>query len=201
MMLADGLTAVILCDGKNKRIALEKALINVNGTTIIKRTYDICCDIFSHTIIITSKDEIKAMFPESVIYNDIICNSGSVGGIYSGLVYAQTDYCFVFACDMPFINKKMIIKQLEIFKENAGADVLIPYERVECKEKIEPLHCIYSKNCISPIKKRIDANNFQIKAFFDDVNVVYCEYPEELKRSFFNINTKEDLMIFQHESY
>ena len=64
----------------------------------------------------------------------------------------------------------------------------------------EPLHSIYSKNCISPIETLINNNRRVIIELFDFVKVRYVE-AEEIDRfdpehlSFFNINTMEDLEL------
>ena len=62
----------------------------------------------------------------------------------------------------------------------------------------EPLHAVYSKNCISPIETLIKKGRRVIIELFDYVKVRYVE-AEEIDRfdprhlSFFNINTLKDL--------
>ena len=69
-------------------------------------------------------------------------------------------------------------------------------------DSLEPLHAVYSKNCIAPIQKLLERGNHRIIDFFPQVKVKYVE--EELNRfdpehlSFFNINTQNDLDKAQH---
>jgi molybdopterin-guanine dinucleotide biosynthesis protein A len=62
----------------------------------------------------------------------------------------------------------------------------------------EPLHAIYSKNCIGPINSILEQGKKVIVELFKYVKVRYVE-AEEIGRfdpqhlSFFNINTREDM--------
>ena len=62
----------------------------------------------------------------------------------------------------------------------------------------EPLHAVYSKNCIAPIDTIFKRGRKVIIDLFDHVRVKFIE-AEEVERfdpqhlSFFNVNTKEDL--------
>jgi molybdopterin-guanine dinucleotide biosynthesis protein A len=64
----------------------------------------------------------------------------------------------------------------------------------------EPLHAIYSKNCITPIESILNEGKKVIVELFKYVKVKYVEADEVDKfdpqhLSFFNINTKEELEL------
>ena len=70
---------------------------------------------------------------------------------------------------------------------------------IPCGGRLEPLHAMYSKNCLSPIYRQIQRGDLKIDGFLGHVKVRYVEEsetreidPERL--SFFNINTTDDLM-------
>jgi molybdopterin-guanine dinucleotide biosynthesis protein A len=92
---------------------------------------------------------------------------------------------------MPFLNVNLLRYMIDI---SPGFDVIIP--RVD--DQMEPLHAVYSKNCIGPMESLIKQDNLKATAFFDSVKVRYVG-KEELDRfdperlSFFNINTGADL--------
>jgi molybdopterin-guanine dinucleotide biosynthesis protein A len=64
----------------------------------------------------------------------------------------------------------------------------------------EPLHAVYSKNCIAPIEFILKQGRKVIIELFNFVKVRYVE-ADEVERfdpqhlSFFNINTEEDLEL------
>jgi molybdopterin-guanine dinucleotide biosynthesis protein A len=75
-----------------------------------------------------------------------------------------------------------------------GYDFILP--RID--NMYEPLHAIYSRNCISPIKSILEQGKKVIIELFDYVKVRFIE-AKEINRfdpkhmSFFNINTREDM--------
>ena len=42
------------------------------------------------------------------IIQDAIPGKGALGGLYTGLKYAQTNQSFCFGADMPFLNSRLI---------------------------------------------------------------------------------------------
>ncbi|RLA88687.1 MAG: molybdenum cofactor guanylyltransferase [Deltaproteobacteria bacterium] len=185
-------TGVILAGGKSKRIGINKAFIEIAGKPLISIIIDLFSKIFKEVIISSNQPELYTNFNLPVV-PDLIPNSGSIGGIYTGLTRSSFDYTFFSACDMPFLNEKLI--RFMLSKRN-GFDVIIP----KTEKGFEPTHAIYSKNCIKPIKKRLDQNILKIIDFLSEVKVKTISIKEIKKfdptlSSFFNINTIKDLKI------
>jgi molybdopterin-guanine dinucleotide biosynthesis protein A len=92
---------------------------------------------------------------------------------------------------MPFLNLDLLRYMVNIAP---GFDVVIP----RIGDQMEPLHAVYSKNCMGPMENLIKQGNLKITGFLDSVKVRYVG-EEELDRfdperlSFFNINTEADL--------
>ena len=121
---------------------------------------------------------------------DLYAEGGSLGGIYSGLFAALGDYGLAVATDMPFLSVRLLRWMVE---QPRDYDVLVPV-----REEPEPLHAIYSKACLEPMRRKLEAGRLKITGFFEDVRVQYVEAvtlaeldPDGL--SFFNVNTPEDL--------
>jgi len=89
-------------------------------------------------------------------------------------------------CDMPFLNLGLLRYMVGMAP---GHDVIIP----RLGEKLEPLHALYSKNCLKPIERLIERGDFKIIHFFPEAWVRYVERFDPEHLSFFNINTPEDL--------
>jgi molybdopterin-guanine dinucleotide biosynthesis protein A len=122
---------------------------------------------------------------------DLYPETGSLIGIYTGLVHSSNFLNLVVACDMPFLNLELLRYMIKVAP---GFDVVVP----GIGDKMEPLHAVYSKNCIKPMEDLIKQGNLKVTGFFDSVKVRYVG-EEELNRfdpehlSFFNINTEADL--------
>jgi molybdopterin-guanine dinucleotide biosynthesis protein A len=122
---------------------------------------------------------------------DLIPNSGSLGGIYTGLSAAAHPKGFFVACDMPFLNPDLITM---LVREAEGWDVVVP--RVE--GELQPLHAVYAKSCLPFIKEAIDLGMLKIARFFPKVKVKTIDEPalravDPHLLGFMNVNTPLEL--------
>lgn len=184
-------SAIILAGGKNIRIARNKAFIQLpSGETILQNTLNVLQKIFPEIIIVTNQKETYLKFDVQVV-EDLIKESGPLGGIFTGLCYSTSKHNFAVACDMPFIKPALIRLLLE---ERKTYDVVIP----EIDGEVEPLFALYSKNCIPVMFEHLRKRNLKMREVLGKLQVkkigtskIARFDPEHL--SFFNINTEEDL--------
>ena len=184
-------SAIILAGGKNTRIARDKAFIQLpRGETILQNTLNILQKIFPEIIIVTNQKEAYLKFNVQVV-EDLIKESGPLGGIFTGLCYSTSKHNFVVACDMPFIKPGLIRLLLD---ESGTSDVVIP----QIDEEVEPLFALYSKNCIPVMFEHLQKQNLKIREVIGKLQVKKIGEkdidrldPQHL--SFFNIKTEEDL--------
>jgi len=197
------ISSVILAGGKSKRFGKNKAFLKIGGRILIDQIVEKMGRLSNEIIIVTNILKKFDYLPKKFDYlnvkliKDIIQYKGSLGGIYSGLLFAKNNSIFVVACDMPFLNIPLLKYIISFFQDY---DVVIP----KINNFFEPLHAIYSKKCIKPIKRLIDENNLKIIDFFKDVNVKFVKKNEIEKfdpdfLSIFNINTLEDLKIVKEK--
>ena len=186
------MTGIILAGGLGIRLHRDKTFLKVGGLPVIERMLKVMRDLFKSIIIVTNTPEpFKTL--GAITIPDKIPRKGSLVGLYSGLLASPAHFSFVFACDMPFLNPSLIRHMME---RVGKADALVP----KIKGEFEPLHAIYSRNCIEPICRLIDKNDMRILNFYPDISLVVME-EDEIKMldpeglAFFNINTKEDLSI------
>jgi molybdenum cofactor guanylyltransferase len=187
------MTGIILAGGKNTRMGTNKAFLEIDGSRLIDKTINIYREIFSEIFIVTNDPLSYIEFNDTVIVTDIYKGKGPLGGIYTGLFYSKNDFAFISACDMPYLNKDFIIYLTE---QPDKFDIVVP----QLSEGFQPLHAIYSQNCLSHIKKLLIADKLKITSFYKDVRLL--SIPEEkIKpfnqdgRLFLNVNTPEDLKV------
>jgi molybdopterin-guanine dinucleotide biosynthesis protein A len=185
------MTGVILAGGKASRFkGVQKSFLEVGGEKIISTQMKLFSRLFDEVIII-SNDCAKYLEYDAVIVNDIIRDKGPLGGIYTALYYMKSDSCFVAACDMPFLNEALISYMID----NTGKDWIYT---IKNKDRYEPLHTIYKKQCIKSVKRMIDEDELKILPLFTELRakVVPDDVINRLdpvNRSFRNINSEEDL--------
>jgi molybdopterin-guanine dinucleotide biosynthesis protein A len=186
-------TGIILAGGKSLRFGRNKAVETIAGMTLIERVVKHLLLITDKIILVTNGGnndfaEIKSI--ESI--TDIYPGKGPLGGIYTGLHSSHTGANIVVACDMPFLNTPLLEHMVNLL---TGYDAVIPRWT---NHQIEPLHGIYSINCLPVMKKCLENNRLSISECLKEMQVLYLDEkefsqfdPEFL--SFFNINSQADI--------
>jgi molybdopterin-guanine dinucleotide biosynthesis protein A len=190
------ITSIVLAGGRSSRLGREKLAEVIAGKSLIERAMSSLSSLSQEIFIVISQKQAKSSlslytYPEAKTVVDLYPGKGSLIGIYTGLVHSTNFLNLVVACDMPFLNLDLLRYMVNIAP---GFDVVIP----RIGDQMEPLHAVYSKNCIGPMENLIKQGNLKITGFLDSVKVRYVG-EEELDRfdperlSFFNINTEADL--------
>jgi molybdopterin-guanine dinucleotide biosynthesis protein A len=192
-------SALILAGGMGKRLGYrEKALIDINGKTLIALIIEKLEKVVD-SIIISVRDRAQeellkaALSLEYRFAYDIHKNTGPMSGILSGLSSCEDEYCFIAACDMPFINENVVRL---LFRRSENFDAAIP--RWE-DGFLEPLHAVY--RCVPMIhetKQAIERGETIILAPVFKMKVNYVPMDDVRKldpdlRTFININTNDDI--------
>lgn len=188
------ISAVVLAGGLSRRLGRDKAFEPIGNLPLIQRVLSQVSQISRHTIVVANdkKRETQLSGLDGIsISIDKYPDTGSLGGIFTGIHASTTDWTFVVACDMPFLNIKLI-RYIMSLKE--GYDAVVPV----IDGRPEPIHSIYSKDCLAHIKEKITNNELKITGFFDKISVRYVNEsainefdPDHL--SFLNVNNEEDL--------
>ena len=188
------ISCVVLAGGKGLRLGQDKALETIGNKSLLHWVVSYLSLFKSNIIIVTAEKQSLSQltdYPQLRIVTDAYPDKGPLAGIYTGLAASDSFYNLVVACDMPFLNYALLDYMLQI---SADFDLVIP----RLGDMVEPLHAVYSKTCLPPIKSLLEQGNLNIRGLFSLVRVRYVEAteinrfdPEHL--SFFNINTEADL--------
>ncbi len=187
------------------RLGRAKALERINKLSLIERTIDCLSAVSQAVLVVTSQEQlisITAVRLKGKVVVDLYPGKGALGGVYTGLATADSHHSLVVACDMPFLNRDLLCYLMDLAP---NFDVVVP----KLDGKFEPLHAIYSKDCLAPIKEILREGSLEILRLFDLVKVRHVVRDEIAKfdpqfLSFFNINTPDDLkkaeeLIMQRE--
>jgi len=191
-------TGVILAGGRSRRLGIDKTKLPwppkhldtqaTSDTTLLQITADRLAIECDDVILVGYRDKGNPLRYRTV--PDVYTESGSLGGIYSGLS-ASDGWVFVVGADMPFLNLALVRHMLSLERK---WDALIPL----VMGKPEPLHGLYGQACLPTMHDQIEAGELKISNSLDKIRAHYlqehhvrCFDPDLL--SFFNINTPADL--------
>ena len=187
------ITSLVLAGGKNQRLGRNKAKEVIGGQSLIEGVIEKLKPLSQQILIVTSKErpDITATGDVQVL-TDLYPDKGPLGGIYTGLMSSQHTSNIVVACDMPFLNTELLRYMIE---RSNSYDAVVP--RLG-ERKLEPLHAVYSRNCLDRMKIWLERNQLGVHNFIGTLDVRYieraeCQQLDPQLLSFFNINNQSDL--------
>lgn len=192
-MRASKCAALIMAGGKSTRLGRDKASEILLGRPLLQHVIDRVSRVVDEIVVVKARGqqlpEISAALPLQAV-EDLYPDCGPLGGIYTGLSATHAERCVAVACDMPLLSEPLL---RELLRRSVACDVVMPVLAYP-----EPLHAVYSRACIDPIRGRLEARQFKITNFLGAVNVCYvreddCRRFDPDLRSFSNTNTEEDL--------
>jgi molybdopterin-guanine dinucleotide biosynthesis protein A len=188
------MTGLIMAGGKSRRLGQDKRFLVLNGRSCLQRVLDAYRGIFEDVLIVA---DTKKPFPDMGvrIVEDLIPGMATLGGLYTGLQYAQGEQVFAAAVDMPCLSPGTI--HIVLQQADQG-DIVIP----ELAGQLQPMHAVYSKACLPYIKRLLDQSCFKVQELCNIPELNVHRIPQSAfqvvdpeLRSFFNINTPEDLAV------
>jgi molybdopterin-guanine dinucleotide biosynthesis protein A len=190
--LIGDVTGVLLAGGKSRRMGRDKRLLSVGEATLSARSLSVLRAIFERVVVVIAQDS-PLVVTEAPVLSDLIPECGSLGGLYTGLKQAGTEWVFAVACDMPFLDPATIRYFIDLKGEG---DVVM----AKLQSGFQPMHALYHRNCLPVMEGLIQAKDFKIHRLADHPALsVRVVTPEELRpldpqeRSFINVNTPDDL--------
>lgn len=185
-------TGILLAGGKSLRMGQDKAHIEIDGTPLLSRALELLCHYFATVMIAGDRPDLATIDIPAI--PDIYPGS-ALGGLYTGLRSAQTDWIFVAPCDMPYPDAQILELLL---KHRNGADAVVP----RTPQGYEPVFALYHKNCMPHMQAMLQQGQYRIYDFYQRINVYYLDWqqmPDDWERSLLNINTPEQLERLQKE--
>lgn len=196
-------TGIVVAGGQSRRLGQDKRRLKLwgeDGPTLLEHTLGVIAPLCDELIMVLNDPEGWPHLPARLV-TDVYEDAGSLGGIYAGLMASSAPYSLVVAADMPLLNRDLLAALLARPRDY---DALVPRSphsgAARNKLAVEPMHALYSRACLEPLRATLDAGQRRIIDFFDRIRVVTIE-PDELTQydpngdSFRNVNTLEELEV------
>lgn len=177
--------AVILAGGHSKRMGRCKALLEIQGETMLSRLVRQLSP-FSELLLSANNPELVQDLPVRYI-PDIYGDAGPAAGLHAALSAASSDALFCVPCDMPNFNPTLIEVLLDRFTSDINA--------VICRDgsgRLHPLCGIYSKRALPTLYKHLEHGEHRMTVISEVLDSLVVDTGPILPDStFFNMNTPE----------
>ena len=146
-----------MAGGRARRFAgQDKSRLVVEGRTIIVRQVEILQRV-AHPVFIVGHDAGRFADLGLPVHPDAIANSGAIGGIYTALTIDGPETVIVVACDMPFLDGRLLSRLVEMSASHDGAWVRTP-------RGVDPLLACYRRHAAPIIRAEIEGGRLKATA-------------------------------------
>ena len=180
-------TGVLLAGGKSRRMGQDKAGLVINDQALYTRSLQLLRRYFQKVIISGDRPDLSTQSIPSI--PDMYPGS-ALGGIFTSLHTAETDWIFVTPCDMPHPDERILEMLLEL---RGCSDAVVP----RGQQGYEPVFALYHKNCLPVFEAALQQGRKSIFSLYPQLNIHYLncqDMPAGWEKSLMNINTPEDLI-------
>ncbi|MDU2064600.1 MAG: molybdenum cofactor guanylyltransferase [Sporomusaceae bacterium] len=188
--LLKSIQPVILAGGKSSRMGENKALLRLNGRSLIEIISGKLQQVFTEKPLIVTNTPSEYDFLALPMVSDTYQERGPLGGLEAALCWSKQSTLFVAACDMPCVDVTLV-RQMATF---CGTyDAVVPGSG---DGMMEPLQAFYTKACLPAVTRLLQMEQGRMVLLLQQVNTYYfptqAGQNQELAFNFVNVNTKDD---------
>ncbi|MBI3112081.1 MAG: molybdenum cofactor guanylyltransferase [Ignavibacteriales bacterium] len=162
MIAAQHMIGVVLAGGGSTRMGTDKALLEIDGTTMIERVTETLRKVFEEVVVV-SNVPVKYRFLDLPVFPDIMRDCGPLGGIHSALTHLETEAVFVVSCDTPFVSEGLI---RHLLRSRENHELCVP----QMGKQVHPLCGIYQKTALPVITQRLQQRQLRLREIFNVVD-------------------------------
>ena len=182
-------SGAILAGGESRRMGKNKALLELDGKSLIERLVLAFEELFAEVFVVAN-DPAPYEAISSRIVPDLYPGLGPLAGIHSALRHARHEWVFVSGCDSPFVNQ-VALREMAGLRE--GVDAVL----AETEDGLHPLSAFYARACLDPIEDCLEGGRLRVVGFHPEIRrlVIPADQARQWDpwgRMFLNINTPAD---------
>jgi molybdopterin-guanine dinucleotide biosynthesis protein A len=185
-------TALILAGGDSRRMGQDKAVLVLDGKTLLDRVTATMRQVFPKVIVSVRQLRSGVEVPQVC---DEPAASGPLAGLIAGLAQADTPWVFAVACDMPFVTRDVVTHLAALRK---GFQAVVPV----VGGHHQPLAAFYAASALETMRASLAAGDRSLRGTLAKLDVRYVseaelrEFDPQL-RSFFDLDTPQDFQAAQ----
>jgi molybdenum cofactor guanylyltransferase len=190
-----GVSAFILAGGLSTRMGSDKALLKIEGKTLIERALGKARDV-AETVMVVGTRERYAPFGVSVVEDEFL-QCGPLAGIHAALGASHTELNVVLSVDTPLVSAEFLRYLVERAELEKDALAVVP----DAAGGVQGTCAVYRRPFRAVAEQQLKRGRFKITETLALVRVEYVE--EDQMRAagfdpamFANLNTPEEFSRF-----
>ena len=180
-------TALILAGGDSRRMGQDKAMLVLDGRTLLESVTATMQQVFPKVVV--SVRQLRAGVDVPQVFDEQPA-SGPLAGLIAGLTQADTPWVFAVACDMPFVTQA-VVEYLASCR--GGFQAVVPM----VDGHPQPLAAFYAQSALATMRANMAAGDKSLRGMLQKLEVRYVNEAELREcdpklRSFFDLDTPQD---------
>ncbi|ACX68144.1 formate dehydrogenase family accessory protein FdhD [Paenibacillus sp. Y412MC10] len=188
------MTGIALAGGASRRMGRNKALLPMEGMSLIERTVR-ALDKVSGRVILSTNDPESYQFLGLECVPDLYVGQGPMAGLHAALKSSRSTWNLVAACDMPYIHERFLQGLLDLANKQDTAEAVIPV----VEGRMHPLLAAYRRETAESLERRLIRGQLRMVEWVQELNAVFANEKElaevsglDPRRILFNMNTPGD---------
>ncbi|APB69262.1 molybdenum cofactor guanylyltransferase [Paenibacillus polymyxa] len=198
-------TGIIVAGGRSSRMGQDKALLEIDGATMLERTYTTLQQVAQRVVVVTRDNQEYGLSGMETV-PDVFPGMGPLSGIHAGLSASTTEWGMVIACDMPFVQPEVLHDLLAVTKKwtelqgtrETALQAIIP----SIDGRIHPLLAVYHRSVLPSAEECLRSRRLRLTDWLDKLKVRYATV-EDLPgvsedmwhKAAFNMNNPQDYQL------
>ena len=183
-------TGFVLAGGKSSRMGANKALLSLDGATLLQRTQQLLQSVCQRVFILGQK-ELYGSFGECV--EDVYPECGPLGGIHAALLNSSTQFNLITAVDTPFLTAELLDYLVD---QATQSQAVVTTPRLGGFD--QPLCSVYSREFLTIAEASLKSGTYKIVPLFPRQRTLVIREAELAEfgvtpEIFDNLNTPEDM--------
>ncbi|MBN8731227.1 MAG: molybdenum cofactor guanylyltransferase [Acidobacteria bacterium] len=177
----------VLAGGLSLRMGRDKALLEWDGATLLRRAYDLLVSVCGAATVVGPAERYASL--NLPLIADLRGGCGPLGGLEAALTdcVGKAEWAFMVACDMPALDASALEQLVEQSRLHSGSQAILP---LSPSGREEPLCALYRPEALPVVRKQLDTGDFKLMHAIAALPVhrLQLDHP----RHFLNINQPED---------
>ena len=181
----------ILIGGLSRRMGRPKALIEIDGRTILERTVGVARQA-GHPVILLGQPtfELPATLSHVPVLPDLAGGFGPIAGLESILEASPNTPVLLLACDMPRLEASLLERLLHESAHEADA---VAFSIEGTGGRLEPCCALYMPTALSEVRRGIQNKDYSLHSLFARIRTRQVHISLALGELLVNCNVPEDL--------
>lgn len=182
--------AAIIAGGQARRFGgQDKFRLVVDGRAIIVRQLEVLQRIADPVFVVANHTGRFADL-QVPVHADVLPGTGALGGLYTALVRATTEFVIVVACDLPFLDAGVLARLIDLAPGADGA-------WIRTARGVEPFFACYRTSSAPRVRDALDAGQLRAASLGDVLTLAELRESElaafgPVDRLLANVNSPED---------